>query len=127
MPYDAVARALTGHTISEAFGLARNHYDRLVHLAYGLLAVLPVSEALRAASRAPTEAPRSYIAVESVLAVSLLYEVFEWLLTLTMKGAVADAYNGQQGDMWDAQKDMALAATGAILATLRAEAEEARR
>lgn len=28
----------------------------------------------------------------------------------------ADAYNGQQGDMWDAQKDMALAVLGAFAA-----------
>ena len=117
VPYDAVAQVLTGHTITEAFGLARNHYDRLVHLAYGLLAVLPVSEALQ---RHVGLRPRTalYIAVESVLAVSLLYEVFEWLLTLMMKGALADAYNGQQGDIWDAQKDMALAAAGAVLAAL---------
>jgi len=29
---------------------------------------------------------------------------------------MADAYNGQQGDLWDAQKDMALAMAGAALA-----------
>ena len=57
-----------------------------------------------------------YIAVESVLAVSLLYEVLEWLFTLGMAGATADRYNGQQGDLWDAQKDMALAALGACAA-----------
>jgi len=51
-----------------------------------------------------------------VLAISALYEIFEWLLTLTMEGSVATAYNGQQGDPWDAQKDMALAALGALLA-----------
>jgi putative membrane protein len=28
----------------------------------------------------------------------------------------AEAYNGQQGDIWDPQKDMALAAAGSILA-----------
>lgn len=32
-----------------------------------------------------------------------------------MAGPNADAYNGQQGDMWDAQKDMACAALGALL------------
>lgn len=117
VPYDAVAQALTGRTISETFGFTRNHYDRLVHLCYGLLAVLPVSEALR---RHGGIAPRValYIAVESVLAVSLLYEVLEWLLTLAMHGAMADAYNGQQGDIWDAQKDMALAAFGAVAAAV---------
>ena len=29
---------------------------------------------------------------------------------------MADAYNGQQGDLWDAQKDMALAMAGALCA-----------
>ena len=50
-----------------------------------------------------------------VLAVSCLYEIFEWLLTIVAAGETADRYNGQQGDIWDAQKDMALAALGAIL------------
>lgn len=31
-----------------------------------------------------------------------------------MAGPDADAYNGQQGDPWDAQKDMALAGLGAL-------------
>jgi putative membrane protein len=115
VPYDALAEALAGRTLTETFGFARNHYDRLVHFAYGLLAVLPVREAL-ARHLGLGRRTALYIAVESVLAVSLLYEVFEWLLTLGMAGEVADRYNGQQGDMWDAQKDMALAAIGACLA-----------
>jgi len=115
VPYDAVAEAISGRSVSEAFGFARNHYDRLVHFAYGLLAVLPVREALvRHAGFGRRSA--LYVAVESVLAVSALYEIFEWLLTLTMEGSLATAYNGQQGDLWDAQKDMALAGLGALLA-----------
>ena len=117
VPYDEWSRVLTGKTLSETFGLARNHYDRLVHLAYGLLAVRPVGEVLR--RHAGIRPGLSlYIAVESVLAVSLLYEVFEWALTLAMEGPLADAYNGQQGDVWDAQKDMALASLGAVCAAL---------
>lgn len=115
VPYDAWARAISGQTLSEALGWSRNHYDRLVHFGYGALAILPVREALR---RHAGLRPRTslYIAVESVLAVSALYEILEWLFTLTMEGSVATAYNGQQGDLWDAQKDMALAALGALLA-----------
>jgi putative membrane protein len=115
VPYDAWARALSGYTLSEMFGWSRNHYDRLVHFGYGALAILPVREALQ---RHAGLRPRTslYIAVESVLAVSALYEIVEWLFTLTMEGSVATAYNGQQGDPWDAQKDMALAALGALLA-----------
>ncbi|RYI85879.1 MAG: DUF2238 domain-containing protein, partial [Acetobacteraceae bacterium] len=34
-----------------------------------------------------------------------------------MDPAAAEAYNGQQGDIFDGQKDMALAAIGALLST----------
>jgi putative membrane protein len=117
VPYDALAEALTGHTISDIFGFTRNHYDRLVHLAYGLLAVLPVREALRR-HLGVSPGLALYVAVESVLAVSLLYELVEWLLALTVAGPAAEFYNGQQGDPWDAQKDMALALLGALVAAV---------
>ena len=115
VPYDRVALALTGTSISEALGLSRNHYDRLVHLSYGLLTILPVREALErhfGLSRRVS----LYIAFESVLAVSAVYEIVEWLFTLALAGPTAAAYNGQQGDIWDAQKDMVLAALGAMIA-----------
>jgi putative membrane protein len=115
VPYDAWARALTGGTVSEAFGFSRNHFDRLVHLSYGLLAVLPVFEALRR-HLGLSRRVSLYIAVESVLAVSALYEMFEWGLSLAVAGDLAARYNGQQGDAWDAQKDMALAFLGALAA-----------
>jgi putative membrane protein len=115
VPYDEFARALTGTSVSEAFGLSRNHYDRLVHLSYGLLTILPVREALER-HLGLTRRVALYIAFESVLAVSAVYEIFEWLLTLAAAGPTAAAYNGQQGDIWDAQKDMALAAAGALIA-----------
>lgn len=114
VPYDAVVQALFGTSITELFGFSRNHYDRLVHFGYGLLVVLPVEEALERHAGLGRRTAR-YIAFESVLAASALYEIFEWALTLAAAGATADAYNGQQGDIWDAQKDMALAALGAAL------------
>jgi putative membrane protein len=45
----------------------------------------------------------------------MIYELFEWLLTVVMTSEEADYYNGQQGDMWDAQKDMALAMIGSSI------------
>jgi putative membrane protein len=114
-PYDDWAAALFGVTISDLFGFERNHYDRLVHFSYGLLIVRPTLELLERHVRVP---PRLaiYIAIESVIAVSALYELLEWLLALVMAGPLADDYNGQQGDTWDAHKDMALAAAGALVA-----------
>ena len=51
-----------------------------------------------------------------VLAGGSLYEVAEWILAVVMSSAQAEAYNGQQGDMWDAQKDMALQFVAGLLA-----------
>lgn len=51
-----------------------------------------------------------------MFAGSAVYEIFEWLLTVFMAGPDALAYNGQQGDPWDPQKDMAIAGLGALLA-----------
>ncbi|HEY0597093.1 DUF2238 domain-containing protein [Sphingopyxis sp.] len=114
VPYDDWARALAGTSLSDAFGWTRNHYDRLVHFAFGALSVIPVAEiARRWGGLGPRGAGLTVLAW--VLAISCLYEIFEWLLTIVAAGETADRYNGQQGDIWDAQKDMALAVLGAIL------------
>jgi len=117
VPYDAWSEALFGQSITACFGFTRNNYDRLVHLSYGLLAVLPIREFLQ---RHVGASPRLalYIAVESVIAVSALYELLEWFLSLVLAGPMANDYNGQQGDMWDAQKDMALATLGALVSAV---------
>jgi putative membrane protein len=117
VPYDALAQALFGTSVSDALSLERNHYDRFAHLAYGMLAVRPTFEILRR-HLAVGSRFALFVAVASVLAVSALYEMFEWALSLVLAGGAADDYNGQQGDAWDAQKDMALATLGAIAGAL---------
>lgn len=37
VPYDLWSEAVFGQSFSAQFGWTRNHYDRLVHLAFGLL------------------------------------------------------------------------------------------
>ena len=117
VPYDDWARSLAGSTISETFGWQRNHYDRFVHFASGVLGVAPVSELLR---RYGGMRPRgaALLAVASVLAIGAAYEILEWQLAVVLSPEQADAYNGQQGDVWDPQKDMALALLGAIVVAL---------
>ncbi len=114
VPYDDWARALTGTSLSDAFGWTRNHYDRLVHFAFGALSVIPVAEVARRWGGLGRRGA-AFAVLGWVLGLSALYEIFEWLLTIVAAGATADRYNGQQGDIWDAQKDMAFAALGAIL------------
>jgi putative membrane protein len=112
VPYDYWSERLLGFDISERFGFTRNHYDRLVHLFFGLLLVIPVRRSLR--RFAGVDATWSAaLAFSLILAASALYEVFEWLVAAKMAPDWAESYNGQQGDVWDAQRDMALAAVGA--------------
>ena len=117
VPYDAWGRALGLPSLSRLLGLRRNDYDRLVHFFFGLLLV-PAIAAMLAGHLGLRRGPAVYVAVAFVLAGSALYEIFEWLLTLTMAGPAAEQYNGQQGDIWDSQKDMACAAMGAILSAI---------
>ncbi|WP_334185401.1 DUF2238 domain-containing protein [Novosphingobium sp.] len=117
VPYEDWARALGLPSPAATLGLERNSWDRLVHFGFGALWVHPISCWL-ARHKALSPALATYIAVEFVLAGSALYEIFEWLLTVFMAGPDALAYNGQQGDPWDPQKDMAMAGLGAVLAAV---------
>lgn len=115
VPYDDAIRFLTGSSLSETFGWQRNHYDRMVHFFSGLLGLPPFSDFLQSFCRLrPTDA--ALLAMSCVLAVGAVYEIIEWQVAMTFSPATAESYNGQQGDVWDAQKDLALAWLGAILA-----------
>jgi putative membrane protein len=49
------------------------------------------------------------------MASSVFYELIEWAIAIGLSPEEAENYNGQQGDMWDAHKDMLLATIGAII------------
>jgi putative membrane protein len=114
VPYDRWSKALFGFEPSSAFGFRRNHYDRVVHFCFGLLWVRLIAE-LCARHLRVSRRFAYYTACEFVLAASMLYELFEWSLTLLLSPHDAGAYNGQQGDIWDAHKDMSLALLGALV------------
>lgn len=114
VPYDGWCQSLFGFRPADAFHFRRNHYDRLVHFSFGLLWTLPAWEVLTRHIRISPKAAR-YFALEFILAASILYELFEWALTLVLSPDDAGAYNGQQGDMWDAQKDVAFAQLGSFI------------
>ena len=117
VPYDAWGRALTGISIDHTFGLVRNDFDRIVHLSFGLFAIRPFAEAARRHGGMGRRAAiiNGFLFVG---AVSALYEIFEWLLTIILAPGMADEYNGQQGDVWDSQKDMAIALVGGLFVSV---------
>ena len=106
-----------GEWIKQEYGLGRNHYDRLVHFGFGLLLAYPMHEVLAQGFR--VKKFLSYLLpVEFVLSLSALYELVEWVVAdLLYNGAEQGMdYLGMQGDIWDAQKDIALAFVGSIIA-----------
>lgn len=117
VPYDDWTEWLFGIRISDEFGWQRNHYDRFVHFASGVLGVPPSAEALRRlGGMAPAGA--ALMAISVVLSLGAVYEILEWQIAVTLSPQQAEAYNGQQGDRWDPQKDLALAGLGAIISAV---------
>ena len=55
------------------------------------------------------------LAVMTIMCSSLVYEWFEWAIALALSPDAAEAYNGQQGDLWDAHADMLMATVGSLL------------
>lgn len=114
VPYDDWLDALFGVRLSGLFGWRRNDFDRLVHLSYGLL-LAPVMLAYLADRRRWKLRWATLAAVDIIVSTGALYELFEWCVALVLAPEAAEAYNGQQGDVFDPQKDMAVAALGAII------------
>ena len=117
VPYDTWLAKAIGTTLAEGFGLQRNHYDRLIHFAYGLLVLLPAIELLRHVA-SPKGIWRVILPVLFILSNSAIYELIEWAAAMVFGGDLGMAYVGTQGDEWDAQKDMACAGSGAVLAMM---------
>lgn len=117
VPYQSFFESI-GIDIHELFNInsQRNHYDRLVHFSFGLLMVPFLFEIYRV--RIENTIISLVFAWLTIQTFSMFYEVFEWLLTVIIPGEGATDYNGQQGDVWDAQKDMALAMLGSTFTAI---------
>ncbi|EHK66095.1 DUF2238 domain-containing protein [Achromobacter arsenitoxydans] len=115
VPYDDWWRALTGRSLNSLLGWERNNFDRVVHFSYGLLLAYPIREIfLRVAEVRGFWA--YFLPMDVTLSTSALYELMEWGAAEFFGGELGAAYLGTQGDIWDAQKDMALAGLGAVIA-----------
>ena len=115
VPYEQWLQAALGWSPGEAFGWRRNHFDRLIHFLYGLCLTPALLQLARRAWPALRAGQAFALAVMLVMCSSLIYEWMEWAIALLMSPEAAEAYNGQQGDMWDAHADMLLATLGSLL------------
>jgi putative membrane protein len=106
-----------GFWMRDAFGFARNHYDRIGHFAQGFVPAVLAREILIRRDVVRRGGWLFFLVTCVCLAFSALYELVEWWTAL-LTGSAATAFLGTQGDPWDTQWDMCLALVGALTAQL---------
>ena len=104
-----------GFWAQEAFGFARNHYDRLGHFMQGFVPAILARELFLRLTPLKRGGWLFYLVLAACLSFSAFFEFIEWWSALVW-GADADAFLATQGDPWDTQWDMFLALCGAFLA-----------
>ncbi len=108
------AKVPAGFWLMDLLQLKRNHYDRVIHFAFGFLLLYPMRELFQRSARAH-ETWAVWLAAATIAALSSFFEILEGIIAQVVRPDLGAAYLGTQGDIWDAQKDMTAAFLGAIL------------
>lgn len=106
-----------GFWVKDALHLARNHYDRVGHFAQGFVPALVAREIVTRKQVMKSSRWVAVFVLSFCLAVSALYELFEWW-TAVFTSDGATAFLGTQGDPWDTQWDMFMCLVGASTALI---------
>ena len=108
-----------GYWLKDLFQGERNQYDRIVHFSFGFMLAYPMRDYFKNHFQWPNWVCW-VLPVEITMSFSAAYELIEWAVADVFFPAQGVAYLGSQGDVWDAQKDMGLALSGATLAMVGA-------
>jgi putative membrane protein len=115
VPYEQFFQSTFGFSFNGLWGWERNNYDRVVHFCYGLTLAYPIREVFYRVAQV-----RGFwgyfFPLDVTMSTSMIFELIEWGAASAVGGDLGQAYLGTQGDIWDAQKDMALASLGALVA-----------
>lgn len=99
------------------FGFERNMFDRIGHFAVGFYA-LPIMEYLFSRRLVTKRWVAATYSIFAIAFVAVVYEWIEWWYAAQYGGSAGAAFLGSQGDIWDAQKDMLMDVSGAILSVI---------
>ncbi len=99
------------------FGFERNMFDRIGHFVVGFYA-LPIIEYLVGRGLVAKKWIAVTYAIFAVAFVAVFYEWIEWWYAELYGGSAGAAFLGSQGDIWDAQKDMFMDVSGAIVSAV---------
>ena len=103
-----------GFWLKEWLDLSRNHFDRIVHFAFGVLLASPIRDVVARIANVRGFL-LYYLPIMTIVGLSGLWEILESWVAQIVSPELGAAYLGAQGDAWDAQKDMAAAFYGALL------------
>ena len=92
------------------FGWTRNNYDKIGHFMQGFGPTIYVREIVTRTSPIKPGKWLSFIAIAVPLAFSALYEIIEWLASLS-NSADTEAFLGTQGYIWDTQRQICSSAS----------------
>lgn len=104
--------------VIDALGLERNPVDRIGHFFQGFVPAVLLREWLIRRRDMRPGGTVFWLVTGCCLAFSASYELLEMAVVLLFYPAAGPEWLGMQGDPWDAQWDMTMALSGAILAQL---------
>ena len=111
------AKVPLGFWMQDWFGFTRNNYDKIGHLMQGVTPALVMIELLRRTTPIKTAGWTGFLSVCVAEAISALYEIIEWLASLS-NPTDTEAFLGTQGYIWDTQTDMFMCLIGATVSVL---------
>ena len=111
------AKVPLGFWMQDWFGWTRNNYDKIGHFMQGFGPAIYTREILARTSPLRRGKWLGFLSIAVPLAFSALYEIFEWMASLS-DPTDTEAFLGTQGYIWDTQSDMFLCLIGSIVALI---------
>jgi putative membrane protein len=111
------AKVPLGFWMEDWFGWTRNNYDKIGHFMQGFGPAIYTREIIARTSRLKRGKLLGLMSVSIPLAFSALYEIIEWLASLS-NPTDTEAFLGTQGYTWDTQTDMFWCLIGALVALI---------
>jgi putative membrane protein len=108
------AKVPLGFWMEDWFGWTRNNYDKIGHFMQGFAPTIYVREIVTRTSPLKPGKWLGFISVAVPLAFSALYEIIEWLASLS-NPTDTEAFLGTQGYIWDTQTDMFMCLIGSVV------------
>jgi len=103
--------------VTDTFGFARNHFDRIAHFSVGLYAY-GIIEWMHRKNMVSRKFILYTYPIFVIATIAMTYELIEWIYAAYSAPEAGAAYLGSQGDIWDAQKDMLADTLGAVVAVV---------